>query len=116
MQGRPKPPGPPAFEPIDAPKRQISRQPPSATEPALWEWLIGNRGGGAHAHASWALTTSSPTAVRAVAVLILRFLQRPAHRCRARARQRAFHDKFALWENISCMAFVIVSWQARPWP
>src|SRR5262245_59997401 len=46
MQGRPKPPGPPAFEPIDPPKRQISRQPPSATEPALWEWLIGNRGGG----------------------------------------------------------------------
>src|SRR5215510_13059903 len=46
MQGRPKPPGPPAFEPIDPPKRQISRQPPAATEPALWGWLIGNRGGG----------------------------------------------------------------------
>src|SRR5262249_57730645 len=31
----------------------------------------------------WALSTSSPTAVRAVvAVLIPRFLQRPAHRCR----------------------------------
>src|SRR5262245_16055757 len=46
MQGRPKPPGPPAFEPIDPPKRQISRQPPPATEPALWGWSIGNRGGG----------------------------------------------------------------------
>src|SRR5215475_13826504 len=117
MQGGAKPPGPLAFEPIDPPKRQISRQPPPATEPALWGWSIGNRGGGGtYAHTSWALTTSSPTAVRAVAVLIPRSLQRPAHRCRARARQRAFHDKFALWENISCMPFVIVSWQARPWP
>src|SRR5215470_8440337 len=35
-----------AFEPIDPPKRQISRQPPPAREPALWGWSIGNRGGG----------------------------------------------------------------------
>src|SRR5262249_6759676 len=94
MRGSAKPPGSLAFEPIDPPKRQISRQPPPATEPALWGWSIGNRGGGTHAHTSWALTTSSPTALWAVAVLIPRSLQRPAHRCRARARHRAFHDKF----------------------
>src|SRR5262245_50348925 len=46
MQGSAKPPGPLAFEPIDPPKRQISRQPPPATEPALRGWSIGNRGGG----------------------------------------------------------------------
>src|SRR5262249_43334195 len=46
MQGGAKPPGPLAFEPIDPQKRQISRQPPPATEPALWGWSIGNRGGG----------------------------------------------------------------------
>src|SRR6266487_1734013 len=46
MQGSTKPLGPLAFEPIDPPKRQIGRQPPPATEPALWGWSIGNRGGG----------------------------------------------------------------------
>src|SRR5215475_7082153 len=46
MQGGAKPPGPLAFEPTDPPKRQISRQPPPAREPALWGWSIGNRGGG----------------------------------------------------------------------
>src|SRR6516162_3329475 len=95
MQGGAKPPGPLAFEPIDPPKRQIvdsHRRRPS-------RHCGGGRSvtgeGGAYAHTSWALTTSSPTAVRAVAVLSPRSLQRPAHRCRARARQRAFHDKFA---------------------
>src|SRR6516165_3059094 len=83
MQGGAKPPGPLAFEPIDPPKRQIvdsHRRRPS-------RHCGGGRSvtgeGGTHAHTSWALTTSSLTAVRAVAVLIPRSLQHPAHRCRA---------------------------------
>src|SRR5499427_8155013 len=77
-----------AFEPIEPPKRQISRQPPPAREPALWGWsVIGE--GGTHAHTSWALTTSSPTAVRAVAVRIPRFCSVRLTRHRARARRGA---------------------------
>src|SRR5262249_34657545 len=116
MQGGAKPPGPLAFEPIDPPKRQISRQPPPATEPALWGRAIGNRGGGHSCTyklgSDYELADGAPGGRSADSTIFAASGSPVSRRCAAASLPR----QVPLWESISCMAFVIVSWRARPWP
>src|SRR5215468_7575412 len=93
----------------------VARQPPPAREPALWGWSIGNRGGG-HS-CTYKLGSDDELADGGSGRRSADSTNFAASGSPGIARVRGGERPQQSWENLSCMASVmIVSWQARPWP